>query len=237
MKSSVMFLSCLVLLFSVPALAEAPAISNPVPAPVSPAADEPFMVDFSNLYPDNPAATPVSVDPIDKPTPTPMPTPNFAYKLYENTSMGISFSIPMTWLLNPNTNQSSTVQFVEPQREMMDQGGYQTRLTIEQVNMGVPQTVSDARSRLESVLEEMANNFSSFVPGSIASASLGGAKGSYCYYKAEYNDGIKTYLMNGRITIVASGNSLYQMRITAPRDWYSYYENVFRRARSTWKFR
>ena len=70
-----------------------------------------------------------------------------------------------------------------------------------------------------------------------ASASLGGAKGSYCYYKAEYNDGIKTYMMNGRITIVASGNSLYQMRITAPRDWYSYYENVFRRARSTWKFR
>ncbi len=228
MKSSVLFAFCLVILFSISAVAEAPGNSI---------ASETFTVDFSSLFPDNPAATPVSVDPIDKPTPTPMPTPDYVYKVYENPNMGISFSIPITWLLNPNTNQSSTVQFVEPQSEMMDQNGYQTRLTIEQVNMGVPQTVSDARSRLESVLEEMATNFTSFVPGSIASATLGGAKGSYCYYKAEYNDGNKTYVMNGRITIVANNNSLYQMRITAPRAWYSYYENVFRRARSSWKFR
>ncbi|MBQ8093133.1 MAG: hypothetical protein IJ242_06115 [Clostridia bacterium] len=201
-----------------------------------PIASDTFTVDFSSLLPDNPAATPVSVDPIDKPTPTPMPTPNYAYTIYENTAMGISFAIPFSWLLNPNTNQTSAIQFVEPQSEIMDEIGYQTRITIERVNMGVPQTVSDARTKLETTLEELSNNFTSFVPGSIASATLGGAKGSYCYYKAEYNDGTKTYLMNGRITIVAYANSLYQVRLTAPRAWYSYYENVFRRIRTTWKF-
>ena len=36
-------------------------------------------LDFSTLELDNPLATPVAVDPIDKPTPTPSPTPNYMY--------------------------------------------------------------------------------------------------------------------------------------------------------------
>ena len=199
-------------------------------------ASEPFTVDFSSLMPDNPAATPVSVDPIDKPTPTPMPTPNYAYTIYENQQMGISFAIPYTWLLNPNSDQSSTIQFVEPQNEMMDENGYQTRVTIGYTKKGVSASVAEARANLEETLDAMAGNFTSFVPGNIASATIGGAKGSYCYYKAEYSDGSKTYLMNGRITVVAYGQGLYQIRITAPRSWYSYYENVYRRIRTTWKF-
>ncbi|MBR1710391.1 MAG: hypothetical protein IJ719_16440 [Clostridia bacterium] len=203
-----------------------------------PIASDSFTIDFSSVYNDNPAATPIAVDPIDKPTPTPMPTPNFSYRIFESAPLSISFAIPFTWLLNPDTNQSTTLQFVEPQSEMMDVNGYQTRITIERVNIGVSQTVADARARLETVLEDLESSFSSFVPGSIASATIGGAKGSYCYYKAEYIDPTsnKTYQMNGRITIVASGNYLYQVRLTAPRAWYSYYENVFRRLRTTWKF-
>ncbi|MBQ7487938.1 MAG: hypothetical protein IJT77_10640 [Clostridia bacterium] len=199
-------------------------------------ASETLTVDFSSLFPDNPAATPVSVDPIDKPTPTPMPTPNYAYTIYENQSMGISFAVPFTWLMNPNSDQNSAVQFVEPQSEIMDEAGYQTRVTIEYQRVGTTQTVANARASLESALDEMAANFTSFVPGNIASASIAGAKGAYCYYKAEYNDGTKTYLMNGRIIVVAYGQGLYQVRLTAPRAWYSYYENVFRRIRTTWKF-
>ena len=36
--------------------------------------------------------------------------------------------------------------------------------------------------------------------------------------------------------IVAKGKALYQVRITTPRSWYSYYESVFRTVRSTFKF-
>ena len=56
------------------------------------------------------------------------------------------------------------------------------------------------------------------------------------YYKAEYNDGTKTYNMRGRIAIVAQGKTLYQVRITTPQSWYSYYENVFRKVRNSFKF-
>ncbi len=193
-------------------------------------------VDFSQLKPDDPAATPVAVDPIDKPTPTPAPTPNYIYETYVSDAMGISFSIPYTWLLNPNTNPDTTIQFVEPQSEMKDVGGYQTRLTIEKINMGLQQTASDARERLEYVLGELEQSFTSFTANSIASQSIGEANGYYCYYKAEYNDGTKNYLMNGRIIIVAHEKALYQIRLTTPRSWYSYYEYVYRKVRSTLEF-
>ena len=40
------------------------------------------QIDFDLLTPDNPLATPVAIDPIDKPTPTPEPTPKFVYETY-----------------------------------------------------------------------------------------------------------------------------------------------------------
>lgn len=103
--------------------------------------------DFSQV--DNPLATPVAIDPIDKPTPTPAPTPNYAYETYTNDMMAISFDIPYTWLLNPATNQETTIQFVEPKSERMDVDGYQTRLTVERFSAGLTQTASDAKHGLK----------------------------------------------------------------------------------------
>ena len=195
-----------------------------------------FDSDFSVLVPPDSGATPIPVDPIDKPTPTPAPTPNYVYNTYTNEGMGVSFSIPYTWLVNPVTNQSQVVQFVEPKSEMMDKDGYQTRLTVEKKSNGLSQTAADARAELETTLETFGSTFTTFVPGNIATATVGKANGAYCYYKAEYTDGSKTYQMNGRITVVAQGNALYSIRLTAPRAWYSYYEYVFRRVRQTFKF-
>lgn len=209
------------------------ATQTPAPASLS---EADILLDFSNLTLDDPLATPIAVDPIDKPTPTPAPTPNYIYTVYNATQMGVSFQIPYTWLLNPNTNQETTVQFVEPKSEMMEPDGYQTRLTVAKVNMGLTQTASDARTQLESTLEELAQSFTSFTPGNLASASIGEAKGWYCYYKAEYNDGTKTYSMRGRITIVAHDKALYQVRLTAPSSIYSYYEYVFRQVRTSFEF-
>lgn len=230
MKRFLLLLAC-ALMMSAPACAEGlPDDSSAVVSEGQP------TLDFDLLQPDNPLATPVAVDPIDKPTPTPAPTPNFVYEVYENANMGVSFSIPYTWLLNPNTNQDTTVQFVEPKSEMMEPDGYQTRITIEKYSMGLDQTASDARTRLESTLEELGASFTSFTPGSIASGDFGEGRGYYCYYKADYNDGTKNYEMNGRIIVVAHEKALYQIRLTTPRNWYSYYNYLWRKVRSTIKF-
>ena len=67
MKRFLFFLAAALIACS-SALAENPA--------ALPATQE-FVVDFSQLVPDDPLATPVAVDPLDKPTPTPAPTPNY----------------------------------------------------------------------------------------------------------------------------------------------------------------
>ena len=193
-------------------------------------------LDFSTLQLDNPLATPVAVDPIDKPTPTPAPTPNYMYDTYTSDSMGISFSIPYSWLLNPSTNQDTTLQFVEPKSEMMEPDGYQTRLTIERFSAGLNQTAADARTRLESVLTELEGMFTTFKANDIATASIGGASGYYCYYRATYNDGTKEYSMRGRVAVVAHDKELIQIRLTTPSNWVSYYNHVYRQLRATFKF-
>ena len=92
------------------------------------------------------------------------------YDTYTSSSMGISFSIPYSWLLNPSTNQETTLQFVEPKSEMMEPDGYQTRLTIERFSAGLNQTAADARTRLESVLTELEGMFTTFKANDIAAA-------------------------------------------------------------------
>lgn len=193
-------------------------------------------LDFSTLQLDNPLATPIAVDPIDKPTPTPAPTPDYMYDTYTSSSMGISFSIPYSWLLNPSTNQDTTLQFVEPKSEMMEPDGYQTRLTIERFSAGLNQTAADARTRLESVLTELEGMFTTFKANDIATASIGGASGYYCYYRATYNDGTKEYSMRGRVAVVAHDKELIQIRLTTPSNWFSYYNHVYRQLRATFKF-
>lgn len=217
--------------------AEAEQTAEPAPLP-APANEGELQLDFAQLSPDDPLATPIAVDPIDKPTPTPAPTPNYYYETYTSDRMGVSFSIPDTWLLNPNTDQSTTIQFVEPQSEMMDKGGYQTRITIERVDMGLTQTADDALARLQQTLTELESSFTTFTPNNTDRTSFGkdGSKGHYCYYRAEYNDGTKTYSMRGRIIVFAHERSLYQVRLTAPSNWYSYYEWVYRTLRSSFKF-
>ena len=193
-------------------------------------------LDFSTLQLDNPLATPVAVDPIDKPTPTPAPTPDYMDDTYTSSSMGVSFSIPYSWLLNPSTNQETTLQFVEPKSEMMEPDGYQTRLTIECFSAGLNQTAADARTRLESVLTELEGMFTTFKANDIATASIGGASGYYCYYRATYNDGTKEYSMRGRVAVVAHDKELIQIRLTTPSNWFSYYNHVYRQLRATFKF-
>lgn len=193
-------------------------------------------LDFSTLQLDNPLATPVAVDPIDKPTPTPAPTPDYMYDTYTSSSMGVSFSIPYSWLLNPSTNQETTLQFVEPKSEMMEPDGYQTRLTIERFSAGLNQTAADARTRLESVLTELEGMFTTFKANDIATASIDGASGYYCYYRATYNDGTKEYSMRGRVAVVAHDKELIQIRLTTPSNWFSYYNHVYRQLRATFKF-
>lgn len=150
--------------------------------------------------------------------------------------MGISFDIPYTWLLNPATNQETTVQFVEPKSERHGGGRLSDPPDRRKI---LRRSLADRFRRadaLESVITELSGMFTTFKAGEIASASIGGANGYYCYYSATYNDGTKDYSMRGRLVVVAHDKDLFQVRLTAPSAWYSYYNHVYRQLRSSFKF-
>ena len=83
MKRFLLFLACAVLTSSLACAEALPGTAETTAAPAQTAGETSKgtpKLDFDLLTPDNPAATPVAVDPIDKPTPTPAPTPKFVYE-------------------------------------------------------------------------------------------------------------------------------------------------------------
>lgn len=211
-------------------------IPTATPAPSPTPSPTPTPEPTSRLPEPNPTApdaTPIAIDPIDMPTPTPEPTPDLDYVTRSSSSNGVSFAVPSTWILDP-ASVDSFVRYVEPISEMHD--GYQTKLTFEKYDRGLKQTSEDAKAYLEDVLNDMAatDGYREFTPNdSIGTLELGGVKGYYCYYSGFLDNDIK---VRGRVVVVAKDKALYQLRITTPANWFSYYNHVYRQARNTFKF-
>jgi len=196
-----------------PGLPAAPE-STPTPAPAP------------RLTPD-PAQTPIPVDPLDKPTQIPL---NLSFVNYSSAPMGVSFDRPAGW--REDSPADSNVQFTEP--EGAARNGYRAMLTVRVIHKGSRQDRSQAKGQLDELLEEMAQNplWSDFGHNPPASANLGGAGGYHTYYSATFND----VPLRGRIIVVARGNSLFMVRITSTREYFSLYEEIYRKVRDTWKF-
>jgi hypothetical protein len=200
---------------------------TPVPTDTPEPTDTPTPAPVAQLITPNPEETPISIDPLDKPTRVPL---GITYVTYSSQPMGISFDRPAGWTVN--TPADSNVQFIEPDLAAKD--GYPTQLTVRVYQVGSKQDSDNAKQKLLEVLEDLAqlswSNFDS--SGGTASGTLGSAKGYYAYYKAEWEGNP----VSGRVIVVAHGNSLYMMRISAPRAYYSDYEEIYRKMRSSWKF-
>jgi len=195
-----------------------PATPEPTPAPTPSA--------VPRLTP-NPEETPIAVDPLDKPTQVPL---NLSFVNYSSSPMGVSFDRPAGW--REDSPADSNVQFTEP--EAAARNGYRAMLTVRVIHKGSRQDSGQAKTELEGLLEEMAQNqmWTEFRHNPAASASLGGANGYHAYYWATFN-GIP---LRGRIIVVARGNSLYMVRITSTEEFFSLYEEIYRKVRDTWKF-
>ena len=60
-------------------------------------------------------ASPVVIDPIDKPTPTPLPPITFAYQTYNATKLHLSFDAPAGWIVDDSA--SDTYILTQPANE------------------------------------------------------------------------------------------------------------------------
>lgn len=180
-------------------------------------------------------ATPVPIDPIDKPTPTPVPPlAAFSYRSYEATKLGLSFEAPAGWDVNTDdpayyvlTNMDSRVD-------------YQAQLVLHAEKVSTQYSESDMKNAVKSMLNAIGASevVVEFSPSNTASRTLLGATGVYADYTATLSNGA---VIRGRVQVTCVEKVLYTVHISAPSAYWDlegdndYKDGVYDKMRDTIK--
>ena len=94
-------------------------------------------------------ATPVLIDPIDKPTPTPLPPLTFTYERYTAASLHLSFEAPSGWIVDDS--QPDTYKLTNPMPDM----DYQAQLSIRVVPVSKNYNKSELIKEVKNTLDTL----------------------------------------------------------------------------------
>ena len=121
-------------------------------------------------------ATPIPLDPVDLPTPTPHPELTFNYATYTAGSLGLSFDCPSGWLVDES--QTDVFVLTEPETQMHD--GQQCIITISAEPVTANYSEKDLKKQVTQRLKEIGSvNFTVWNPSLTATRTLLGSKGVY----------------------------------------------------------
>ena len=175
-------------------------------------------------------ATPVLIDPVDKPTPTPLPTLSFSYMTYEISSLHMTFEGPSGWTVNDSASDTYTLTNPDPS---MDYAAY---LTVRTVPVNKAYTKSELTREVKGMLDTLSGSgeLGSFSPSNTAERTFLGTTGIYANYTAvEKATGAE---IAGRLIVACVGKSLYSLHVSYPRGYRDFYvTNVYDKFRHTVK--
>ncbi len=171
-------------------------------------------------------ATPVVIDPIDKPTPTPVPALTVAYTTYDAIKLGLSFEGPAGWLKDDSAADTFIIQ--NPNARI----DYPATLTLRAEQVSSDYSTSDLKTVINSMLNAIgAAGFDEYDRSNTDTRSLLGKTGVYANYTGTLNDGRE---VAGRVHAVCVDRVLYTIHITAPRaQWNDYKEKVYDHLKDT----
>lgn len=174
-------------------------------------------------------STPIPLDPVDMPTPTPRPPVTFTYVEYTAGSLGLAFEAPSGWIADDSLTEVYSV--IEPAEQMV--GGQQCVVTIVAVPVNTNYDQRDLEKEVKARLNDIsATNFAVWEPSLTATRHLMGGKGVYANYSGELVNGVK---LGGRIHYVCINNMLYGVEIMYPREYRDDYMNIFDKIKDTLK--
>ncbi|MBO5500417.1 MAG: hypothetical protein J6A48_00150 [Clostridia bacterium] len=174
-------------------------------------------------------STPIPLDPVDMPTPTPRPPVTFNYVAYTAGSLGLTFEAPSGWIADDSLTEVYSV--IEPAEQMV--GGQQCVVTIVAVPVNTNYDQRDLEKEVKASLNDIsATNFAVWEPSLTATRHLMGGMGVYANYSGELVNGIK---LGGRIHYVCINNMLYGVEIMYPREYRDDYMNIFDKIKETLK--
>lgn len=171
-------------------------------------------------------ATPIPIDPIDMPTPTPRPELTFTYGEYTAAKLGFTFKSAVGYMVDDSA--SDTYILTEPASAVRD--GYPCVITLQVTPITSNYAAKDVQTDLANYLKNLGAQYpTKWETWKAASKKLAGGTGYYNNYRGVMSDGT---IVRGRVHMAIIGNNkLLTLHITCP-GWYnsSYmkiYDNIY----------
>ena len=173
-------------------------------------------------------ATPVLIDPVDKPTPTPLPTLTFSYSKYEASALHLTFEAPSGWV--PDDSQPDTYKLTNPDPSM----DYAAFLSIRTVPVNKNYTKNELIKEVKNTLDTLGGDgFKKFERSNTAGRVFMNSDAIYANYTGTLTDGTK---VAGRVIIACTNKTLYILHVSYPQGYTkTYVDNVYDKFRHTVK--
>ena len=173
-------------------------------------------------------ATPVLIDPIDKPTATPLPPLTFTYATYEASALHLSFEAPAGWIVDDS--QPDTYTLTNPDTSM----DYAAFLSIRTVPVSKNYNKNELIKEVKGTLETLGGDgFKKFERSNTAGRKFMNTDAVYANYTGTTMDDVK---VGGRIIIACADKTLYILHVACPQGYTkTYVDNVYDRFRHTVK--
>lgn len=173
-------------------------------------------------------ATPVLIDPIDKPTPTPLPALTFTYATYEAPVLHMTFEAPAGWLTDDSV--TDTYKLTNPDPSM----DYAATLSIRVVPVSKNYNKSELIKEVKGMLDTIGSDgFTKFERSNTAGRKFMNADGIYANYSGTTTENVK---VAGRVIIACSNKLLYILHVSYPQGYTkTYVDGVYDKFRHTVK--
>ena len=178
-------------------------------------------------------ATPVLIDPIDKPTATPLPPLTFTYQRYEAKGLNLSFEAPAGW--NVDDTQPDTYILTNPTPDI----DYEAKLSIRKEkrdkNLSKNELIKEVKAELDKIGKD---GFKKFEKSQTAGRKFMNTDAIYANYTGTLldNGAEKGAKVAGRVIIACSNKTLYILHVSYPQGYTkTYVEYVYDKFRHSVK--
>lgn len=172
-------------------------------------------------------ATPVLLDPIDKPTPTPVPPISFTYQAYDATKLHLAFEAPIGWVVDDSVADTYILRNPDPSM------AYTASLTLTATKVSSQMNKSALEDQVEAMLSAIKGgaDVKSFSPSKTADRPLMDQTGVYANYTGVLDNGEQ---IAGRVHATCVNKVLYTVHVTYPRAYRdTYVDTVYDTLRKT----
>ena len=172
-------------------------------------------------------STPIPLDPVDMPSPTPRPDLAFTYSTYIASTVGVTFQGPVSWMVDES--MPSMMVLSEPTNQIKE--GQQCVVTLSAEPVSSNYGKNDLKRHVTQRLDTLyTSDYSDWKPSYTATRYMMGAEGVYANYTATRSDGVE---IGGRIHYTCIDNVLYGLEIVFPAGYKDDFIDVFGEIRSS----